>query len=126
MAHPTYLTVLPCISHVPERIFGDLPSRRSRSGSQNSALAKASLILQPPEKVLVAKCCRSSEKPRPARILAARDSALSDSISDSFACMSLRVVSRPSRSMSSFSASVLLSANLDRSASIFASCLEIF
>ena len=31
-----------------------LPSRRSRSGSQKSALANASLILQPPEKVLVA------------------------------------------------------------------------
>ena len=31
-----------------------LPSRRSRSGSQKRALANASLILQPPEKVLVA------------------------------------------------------------------------
>ncbi len=31
-----------------------VPSRRSRSGSQNRALANASLILQPPEKVLVA------------------------------------------------------------------------
>ena len=60
-------------------------SRRRRSGSQKSARARARRIRQPPEKVLVAKCCRSSEKPSPARILAARDSALSDSISDNLA-----------------------------------------
>ena len=101
-------------------------SRRRRSGSQNRALANANLILHPPEKVFVAKCCRSSEKPRPARILAARDSALSDSISESFAWMSLRVVSRPSRSLSSLSASVEVSASGDLSVSISASCLPIF
>ena len=68
-----------------ETFRGDVPSRRSRSGSQKSALANANLILQPPEKVLVALCCFSSEKPKPASMLAARDSALSDSISESFA-----------------------------------------
>lgn len=35
-------------------VLSILPSRRSRSGSQNSALANANLILHPPEKVLVA------------------------------------------------------------------------
>lgn len=104
----------------------NIPSRSKRSGSQNKALANANRILHPPEKVFVAKCCLSSENPRPARILAARDSALSDSISDSLAWMSLNVLSSPSRCRSSFSASVDVSAMEDRSASISASCLIIF
>lgn len=102
------------------------PSSRSRSGSQKSARANASLIRQPPEKVFVANCCLSWENPRPARILAARDSALSDSISASLPWMSPRVASRPSRRRSSFSASVAVSAIDARSASSSASCWVIF
>lgn len=108
------------------RAHAALPSRRSKSGSQKRARAKANLILHPPENVFVAKCCLSSEKPKPARILAARDSALSDSISFNFAWMSLKVVSSPSRSLSSFAASVEVSAIEDLSVSMFASCLVIF
>ena len=104
----------------------DGSSRRRRSGSQKRARANARRIRQPPEKVLVANCCRSEENPRPARIDAARDSALSDSISASFAWISPRVWSRPSRSRSSFSASAEVSANDTRSSSIATSCLEIF
>ena len=59
-------------------------------------------------------------------MLAARDSALSDSISESFAWMSLRVLSRPSLCLSSLSASVDVSAMDDRSASSSESCLLIF
>lgn len=59
----------------------DGSSSSSKSGSQNRALASARRIRQPPENVLVANCWRSGEKPRPAKILAALDSALSDSIS---------------------------------------------
>ena len=103
-----------------------LPSSSRRSGSQKSARAKASRILQPPEKVLVAKCCRSSENPSPAKILAARDSALSDSISASLEWMSLRVVSKPSRCLSSRSASPEVSAMDDLSASSFDSWFVIF
>ena len=103
-----------------------IPSSNRRSGSQKRALASASLILQPPENVLVGYCCLSVENPRPARMLAALDSALSDSISVSFACISMRVVSSPSRSLSSLSASEDLSAIEDRSASSSVSCLVIF
>lgn len=104
----------------------DKPSSKSKSGSQNNARAKASLIRQPPEKVFVAYCCLSGENPRPARMLAARDSALSDSISASFACMSLNVISRPSLSWSNLAASVEVSAIEDLSASRAANCFPIF
>lgn len=59
-------------------------------------------------------------------MLAARDSALSDSISESFAWMSLRVISRPSRSLSNVSASLEVSARDERPASSSESCLLIF
>lgn len=59
-------------------------------------------------------------------MLAARDSALSDSISDSFAWMSLKVVSSPSRCMSNLVASVDVSAIEARSASSVDSSLLIF
>lgn len=104
----------------------NIPSSRRRSGSQNRARAKANLILQPPEKVLVAYCCLSGEKPRPAKILAARDSALSDSISESLEWISERVMSRPSLSWSSLAASVDVSAIEDRSVSIADNCFPIF
>ena len=60
-------------------------SSRRRSGLQKSALARASLILQPPEKVLVALACISGVNPRPDRMTAARDAALSASIASSSA-----------------------------------------
>lgn len=47
---------------------------------ENRALAKASLILQPPEKVFVACCCISGVKPKPSRIIDALAGALSASI----------------------------------------------
>ena len=59
-------------------------------------------------------------------MLAARDSALSDSISDNFEWMSLKVLSSPSRCRSSFSASVDVSAMEERSFSMSVSCLLIF
>lgn len=59
-------------------------------------------------------------------MVAALDSALSDSISDSLEWMSLSVISRPSRSLSSLAASVDVSASDDLSASMPASCLLIF
>lgn len=59
-------------------------------------------------------------------MLAARGSALSDSISDNFAWMSLKVVSSPSRCLSSLVASVDVSAIEDRSASSVESSLLIF
>ena len=59
-------------------------------------------------------------------MLAARDSALSDSISESFEWMSLRVASRPSLIMSRLSASLEVSASDARSASSPESCLLIF
>src|SRR5271155_4497302 len=101
-------------------------SRSSRSGSQNRARARASRILQPPEKVLVGNCCLSGEKPRPARMVAARGSALSDSISLSLPWMSPSVVSRPSRSLSSLAASLEVSAIDFRCASISESWRDIF
>lgn len=101
------------------------PSSRSKSGSQNRARAKASLIRQPPEKVFVGYCCLSGENPRPAKIVAARDSALSDSISASFAWISLKVISRPSLSWSNLAASVDVSAIEDLSASRAANCFPI-
>jgi hypothetical protein len=104
----------------------DGSSRSRRSGSQNSALASANLILQPPENVLVANCCRSFEKPKPNRILAARGSALSDSISDNLECTSLRVISRPSRCLSILAASADVSAKVERSASSSVNSFVIF
>jgi hypothetical protein len=101
-------------------------SRSSRSGSQNRARARASRILQPPENVLVGNCCLSDEKPRPARMVAARGSALSDSISLSLPWMSPSVVSRPSRSLSSLAASLEVSAIDFRCASISESWRDIF
>src|SRR5271170_6131999 len=101
-------------------------SRSSRSGSQNRARARASRILQPPEKVLVGNCCLSGEKPRPARMVAARGSALSDSISPSLPWMSPSVVSRPSRSLSSLAASLEVSAIDFRCVSISESWRDIF
>ena len=101
-------------------------SRRSRSGSQKRALAKASRILQPPEKVFVGNRCLSGENPKPARIVAARGSALSDSISLSLLWISLRVASRPSRSLSSLRASLEVSAMELRWVSISASWRDIF
>lgn len=50
-------------------------SRRSKSGKQKSALASASLILQPPENVFVGWFCISEVNPRPANITLARDGA---------------------------------------------------
>ncbi len=47
---------------------------------ENSALAKARRILQPPEKVLVAFNWPSGEKPKPAKIWAALAGALSASM----------------------------------------------
>ena len=114
------------MSKVRSRYEMSIPSRSRRSGSQKRALASASLILHPPENVLVGYCCLSGENPRPARMVAALDSALSDSISVSFACMSVRVVSSPSLSLSNLSASEDLSAIEDRSVSSAVSCLVIF
>lgn len=101
-------------------------SNRSRSGSQKRARARAKRIRQPPEKVFVANCCRSFENPRPARIEAARGSALSESISASLPCTSPSVWSSPSRSLSRRSASADVSASFDLSASSSASCFVIF
>ena len=60
-------------------------SSKSRSGLQKRALANASLILHPPEKVLVCAACMSVVKPKPARMTEARDGALSDSMASSSA-----------------------------------------
>ncbi len=112
------------LSHHPsnQQGPGSAPSSKSKSGSQKSALARANLILHPPEKVFVAKSWRSGENPRPARILAARASALSDSISDSFECTSPRVWPSASRCRSILCASEEVSARDDRSASNAESC----
>lgn len=50
-------------------------SSNSKSGRQKRARAKASLILQPPEKLLVGCFCISVVKPRPSRITLALDVA---------------------------------------------------
>lgn len=51
---------------------------------ENSALANASLILQPPENSFVFRCCISVVKPSPAKMTEARAGALSDSIAVSW------------------------------------------
>lgn len=55
-------------------------SRSSKSGREKRALAKANLILQPPENVRVAFCCISLVKPKPFRIMEALAGALSASM----------------------------------------------
>lgn len=50
-------------------------SNSSRVGSRNKALARDTLIRQPPEKFLVARFCISLENPKPAKIRRARGSA---------------------------------------------------
>jgi len=50
-------------------------SNNRRVGSRNKALARDTLIRQPPEKFLVARFCISLENPKPARIRRARGSA---------------------------------------------------
>ncbi len=61
------------------------------------ALARLTLILQPPENLLVALCCISLLKPRPASSLAALGSAWSAPIarSSSYTSCSFSVVSLP-------------------------------
>src|ERR1700733_7332241 len=61
-----------------------IPSSSKRSGLQNSALARANLILQPPLNSFVFRCCASTLNPRPARILDALASAVSASNSANF------------------------------------------
>lgn len=81
---------------------------------------------QPPENVFVANCWRAEVKPSPARMLAARDSALSESISVSLEWISVNVISRPSLSSSSLAASFDVSAIVARSSSMDDSWAEIF
>ena len=50
-------------------------SNNRRVGSRNRALARDTLIRQPPEKFLVARFCISLENPKPAKIRRARGSA---------------------------------------------------
>lgn len=50
-------------------------SNNRRVGSRNKALARDTLIRQPPEKFLVARFCISLENPKPAKIRRARGSA---------------------------------------------------
>lgn len=64
-------------------------SSNNRSGRENSARANASRILQPPEKVFVARTCMSLLKPKPLRITEARAGALSASIFSSAAYTSV-------------------------------------
>jgi len=64
-------------------------SSKRRSGFLNKALAKANLIRQPPEKVLVAAACIEGVKPSPAKITDALAGALSASMASSSAYTSV-------------------------------------
>lgn len=55
---------------------------------ENRALARANLILQPPENVLVARACISGVKPKPLRIIEALAGALSASMFSNWAYIS--------------------------------------
>ncbi len=65
-------------------------SSSSKSGSANSAAAKATRMRQPPENSAQARCCSLESKPRPARIAAARAGAAWAAISARRVCTSAK------------------------------------
>ena len=85
-------------------------SSSKRSGSENSTAASATRMRQPPEKDEAGRRCATSSKPRPARMVAARDSAECASMSASrmwmsaMRCGSVAVFSSSSRAERSRSA----------------------
>lgn len=96
----------------------DGSSSNNKSGSQNKALARDNLILQPPENALEGSCWLSLVKPRPYKMEAALLSALSESISMSFSLTSCKCFSKSPLSLSSLVCSLEPSSNSGLSFSI--------